>query len=277
MINLLPAFLIVLASLPSAAQAPDQRTPQASGTFVGRKWMFEAAGAYAFPNEVGISDEPGILVAVASAGLLASRLDLYWDRRHAIDSLRDDDVSVVYFHFTPTGTYKGMNYYLDQGDGCGFCYDGAVQSAVRVAGGRIRGTVRQQKAGEDVSFDLSFDVPVASVDYGTPLAEGGGEPGKAYAVLHAALATNDTKAVAPVLTRDAIAGMPQHAPAIMKEFGENHPTASYRVVRGWSRGARALLLIEGETPYSKVRTEALFVLEDGAWRIEEEVLQIRLD
>jgi hypothetical protein len=277
MMKLLPALMIGLAALPVAAQTPDKNGPQASGTFVGRKWMFEATGAYAFPHKVGLSDEPGILVAVSSAGLLASRLDLYWDRRRALDSLRDDDVSVVYFHFTPGGTYKGMNYYLDQGDGCGFCYDGAVQSSVTVGNGRIRGSIRQMTAGEAVTFDLSFDVPVASSDYGAPLGEGGGDPGRAYATLHAALVKNDTTDVAPVLTNEMRVEMPRHGPAIMKDLRDNHPTESYRVVRGWSRGDRALLLVEGETLYSKVRTEALFVLEDGSWRIDEEVLQVRLD
>jgi hypothetical protein len=271
------ALVVAMVGVSIGLAGQGQPSPQASGTFVGRKWMFEAAGAYAFPAMVGTAGEPGILVAVASAGLLASRLDLYYDRRHALETFKDDEVSVVYFHFTPTGAYKGMNYYLGGGDGCGFCYDGSVRSDVRVAGGRIRGSLRLSAPPDDVSFDLRFDVPVAPRDYGQPLPGGGGEPGAVYARLHSALEGNDANALTAILTNETRAEMAADGPAILDGFRENHPTGGYRIVDGWSRGDRALLLVEGETPYAKVRTEALFVREDGTWRIDTEVLQIRID
>jgi hypothetical protein len=43
------------------------------------------------------------------------------------------------------------------------------------------------------------------------------------------------------------------------------------------RGDRALLLIEGETSYSKVKTEAQMAREKGTWRLVSEVLQIRME
>ena len=51
----------------------------------------------------------------------------------------------------------------------------------------------------------------------------------------------------------------------------------YLIVRGFVRGDRALLLIEGETSYSKVKTEAQMVREKGTWRLVSEVLQIRME
>ena len=42
------------------------------------------------------------------------------------------------------------------------------------------------------------------------------------------------------------------------------------------RGDHALLLVEGETSYAKVKTEAQLVKEKGTWRLESETLQIRM-
>ena len=64
--------------------------------------------------------------------------------------------------------------------------------------------------------------------------------------------------------------------AIVQSFRKDHPDASFRIVRGFARGDRALLLVEGETSWAKVRTEVQMVREKGSWRLESEVLQIRM-
>ena len=67
-----------------------------------------------------------------------------WDRRHVIDDyFRDEETLVAYFHFGKDGKYKGMSYYFASGDGCGFCYDGTVQSTVKIEKGRIDGARRK--------------------------------------------------------------------------------------------------------------------------------------
>src|SRR5262249_37895757 len=161
---------------------------------------------YAFPAaETGLDDAPGIKLAVASAGFLPDRMDRIWDREHLIDELyhQDEDL-VVFFHFAPDGKYRGLSYYFESGDGCGFCYHGAVRSEGKVEKGRIHGRLRSPEKHDegDPVFDPTFDVPVAPSDYGTALPVDGGAPGKAYAAYHQALVDSKVDAVRPLLPAD---------------------------------------------------------------------------
>lgn len=267
--------LALLSALPTLAFGEEPR--QATGKFEGKNWTFEAFGAYAFPAEVGMDDEPGVRVAVSNTRFLTEGIDRYYDREHIIDTaFADEESLVVYFHFAKNGAYKGMTYYFGSGDGCGFCYDGSVQSTVKIAGGRLKGKIRlAPKPGEN-SWDIDLDVPVAPAGHGDPLPAGGGEPGKVYASYHAALAAADPTAAKPYFDEETQAGFAQHAEEIVRSYREDHPDRSYRIVKGWSRGDRALLLIEGETSYSKVKTEVQLVREKGTWRVVTEELQVRI-
>jgi hypothetical protein len=279
---LLLGFAEMIGRPVSAASAatPEEKPAkprQASGKVESKGWTFEALGAYAFPAEVGFDDEPGIKVAVSNTGFVAEVLDRDFDREHMIDTyFKDDKTLVAYFHFARNGTYKGVSYYFGSGDGCGYCYDGSVQSAVKVENGRIHGTLKSASKPEDLQFDIQFDVPVATTDYGDPLPAGGGEPGKAYAALHTAMVAWDYPAAKAYFTDAAQAEYAEHAEEIVQSFRKEHPDKSYKIVRGFVRGDRALLLVEGETSYSKVKTEAQMVREKGTWRISSETLQVRL-
>lgn len=271
------AGLVSLLALSASASAADEPR-QATGSVESRGYRFEAFGAYAFPGEVGLDDEPGILVAVSNAGFVAEALDRDYDRRHMIDTyFRDDETPVVYFHFSPRGEYRGASYYFESGNGCGFCFDGSVLSKVKVDQGRIHGTLKLAGKPDDLQFDLSFDVPVAPTDYGKPLPAGGGDPGKAYAAVHAAMVAWDYPAAKPYFTDEVQADYPEHAEEIVQSFRKDHPDKSFRIVRGFTKGERALLLVEGETAYGKVKTEAQLVREKGTWRLLSEVLQMKLE
>lgn len=276
---LLLIFALQIATVPQAAGATaEEKAQQASGKVESKGWTFEARGAYAFPAEVGFDDEPGIKVAISNAGFLVEALDRDYDREHMIDTFfRDDETLVAYFQFSKTGAYKGVSYYFGSGDGCGFCYDGSVQSTVKVEKGRIHGTLKLAGKPDDLQFDLRFDVPIAPTDYGTALPAGGGDPGKAYAALHTAIVAWDYPAAKPYFSEEVQAGYGEHAEEIVQSFRKDHPDKSYKIVRGFVRGDRALLLIEGETSYSKVKTEAQMVREKGTWRLVSEVLQIRME
>ena len=275
---LLVFSLQISSGIEGAAWAAGENKPrQAEGTVESKGWKFNALGAYAFPAEVGFDDEPGIRVAISNAGFVTDVLDRDYDREHMIDTyFRDDETLVAYFHFSPTGAYKGVSYYFGSGDGCGFCYDGSVQSAVQVEKGRIHGTLKLAGKPDDLQFDLKFDVPVAPTDYGTPLPAGGGDPGKAYGSLHTALVAWDYPSAKAYFTDEVQTGYTEHAEEIVQSFRKEHPDTSYRIVKGFVRGDRALLLVEGETSYSKVKTEAQMVREKGTWRLASETLQIRM-
>jgi hypothetical protein len=267
---------VAAAVPPLRANEEPAKPRQAHGSIDGRLWRFEALGAYAFPAEVGFDDEPGIKVAVSNSGFRAEVLDRDYDREHMIDTyFRSDETLVAYFQFSKSGAYQGVSYYFASGDGCGYCYDGSVQSTVKVEGGRIHGGLKH--APEDgLRFDIRFDVPIAPTDYGDPLPAGGGEPGKVYAALHGPLVAMDAAAARPYFTEAAQADWTDGAAEILESFRKEHPDQSFRVVRGWTRGDRALLLVEGETSYSKVKTEVQMVREKDTWRLASEALQIRM-
>ena len=258
------------------AQTPETK-PQSSGKFEGREWTFEAVGAYAFPAEVGFDDEPGIRIAVSNGTFPTERLDRVWDREYAIDTFfRDEETLVVYFHFANDGAYRGMSYYFASGDGCGFCYNGAVQSSVTVEKGRVHGSVKQAPEPDEPAFDISFDVPVAPTDYGTPLPAGYGEPGKVYAAYHEALNGNVAEALRPFLDAEDAADLAEYGDQVLSALREKHPTESYQIVKGWVDGDHALLLVEGETSVMKVESEVHLVKLDGTWRVYDEIQQVKL-
>ncbi len=269
------ALLLPLAFAP-ALGALEPR--QANGTFEGKEWNFEPFGAYAFPSKVGMSDEKGIRIAVSNAGFIPEGIDRYYDRRHYLDTyFRDDETLIVYFDFSPSGTYKGMSYYFGSGDGCGFCYDGSVVSTVRLTGGRAKGKVKMAPKNGETYWDIDIDVPIASDDHGTPLPAGGGELGKVYTAYHAAIVNGSSAAVKPFMVGELQSNWANEGDQIASTYRKDHPDKSFRVVKGWSRGDRALLLVEGETSYSKVKTEVQMVKEAGTWRIDNEMLQIRFE
>lgn len=267
--------LALLSALPTLALGEEPR--QATGKFEGRNWTFEAFGAYAFPAEVGMDDEPGIRVAVSNTGFQTDKLDRYYDREHVIDTFFADGESlVVYFHFAKNGAYKGMTYYFGSGDGCGFCYDGSVQSTVKIAGGRLKGKIRLAPKPDENSWDIDLDVPVAPAGHGDPLPAGGGDPGRAYAAYHAALVADDRAALAPLLPEASQVPFKENPAAEVDACRKDHPDQNFRIVKGWAQGERALLVVHGETSYSRVETEAHLVLEKGTWRVHNEVLQVRI-
>lgn len=263
----------LLPALAGAAEAPRQ----ASGKFEGKNWTFEPFGAYAFPSEVGMDDEPGIRVAVSNSGFLAEKLDRYHDRQHVIDTFfADGETLVVYFDFGKNGAYKGMSYYFGSGDGCGYCYDGSVVSTVKIEKGRLKGKVKLAPKPDENSWDIDLDVPVAPDTWGKPLPADGGDPGKAYLAFHAALGAGDKAALAPLLPEDSQAPFKENPEGEMDAYRKDHPDQAAKVVQGWVDGERALLLVHGETHYGKVETEVHLVREKGTWRVSNEVLQMRM-
>jgi len=214
---------------------------------------------------------------VSNAGFIGEGIDRYYDRRHFIDTyFRDAETLVVYFDFSPTGVYKGMSYSFGSGDGCAFCYDGSVVSTVQLAGGRAKGKVRLAPKPGEAHWDVDVDVPIASSDYGAALPAGGGDPGKAYAAYHAALATGKPDAVKPFFTEEMQEGWAEDRDEIVGSYRKDHPEKSFKIVNGWTRGERALLLIEGETPYMNATSEVQLVKEKGTWRIDNEMMKVKV-
>jgi opacity protein-like surface antigen len=276
-VTVTPALLCAAVLLLVATTLVAQDAKQASGRFDGREWYFEASGAYAFPGEIGMDDEQGILVAISNSSFAAKNIDQMWDRQHVINEFHvDEETLVVYFHFAKDGKYRGMNYYFGSGDGCGFCYDGSVKSTVKVANGRIAGKVSLPEKPDEQFWDVTFDVPIAPTSYGTALPADGGEIGKIYAAYHKALDAASPDPLRPLLDDGDQKLLSENAAEMIDSLREDHPTKSYKIVKGFVNGDKALLLIEGENSYMNVKTEVHFVKLAGTWRVYDELLQVRM-
>lgn len=176
--------------------AADAQT--ASGTFMGRTLTLDIAGAYSYWDRSGDSQDRVIKVVVSNAEFKAALLDDWYDRQSAVhDLFVDDRVKIVTFDFDPDGRYRGYSYYFGSGDGCGWCYDSAVRSTVRGAGGRLNGSIAFTGPGA-VAFEIRFDVPIPDKAWGDALPAGGGAPGRAYLGYHKALAASDATALTAV-------------------------------------------------------------------------------
>jgi len=272
----LAALGVLLSALPLGAA----ESPQASGKFKGSRVSFNVAGAYAFWSRS--SDEgPVIEVAVSNDAFRTEAFDAFYDPRPVIDTMFvDDQTAVVYFQFEPNGKYHGMSYYLASGDGCGFCYDSSVKSTVTVSGQHIKARIAW--SDENRTFDLQFDVPVSPREWGKPIAGDGGEIGGAYRAYNAAMEKGDRKAIFDLLDsenreswtkREKEGKLDAYLDYRAEKVHWNLKSA--RIVRGYVRENRAVLLIKGSTPIlDHVHGQVTLSREGGRWRIGDEVYEV---
>jgi hypothetical protein len=273
--EIIACLWFVLVAVPAYAAEGSR----ASGQFYSKKIHMEIKDAYAFRGTPTLGGKEKVIVAVISnRGFVQSAIDGYWDRRRALNRyFKDEQTGLVFFEFSLDGRYRGLSYYFESENGCGYCADPDVQSNVRLANGRLIGKLVFPK-GKDPnrSFDVSLDVPVSSDDFGKSQGPGGGEPGKAYLAYHRALSGKDEKAIASLLSEERRATW---AEAQAKGTGgqfltflrEDHP-AEVRVTDAFIKGDQALLLIEGKGAVGPIIGEAQFSRQQGVWRFEEETI-----
>ena len=272
----LAAALLALLAVPAAGAGEDR--PQGSGKFASHGVSFEIADAFAFPSESTFGDERVITVAVSNAGFNDEFLSRYRDRRHLLDNyFRDEETGLVYFEFSPAGQYQGFSYYLGSGNGCGYC-GGGVESTVKLAGGRLVGSLKHEDAEDERSFTVELDVAIASDDFGAKQGQGGGEPGRAYMAYHSALAASDLAALREVAGAGTVENLAAaekdgRTADLLRYLNDQH-AASVSVTDALVRGDRALVLVAGERSYGKVVGEAILSRVDGAWRVDDEMLQL---
>jgi len=123
-------------------------------------------------------------------------------------------------------------------------------------------------------------VPITPDDHGAPLpAEV--VPGKAYSGYREALVKRDAQALRPFLShanREFLANAEAKgkAAAEMDSMASEHPGKSVQITKGFSKGNHAVLLIAGESPYSKLTGEVVLVNEGGSWRVDDELTDVVL-
>jgi hypothetical protein len=268
--------LLLLAVL-ALAWVPEARAASghASGEFSSGDLTVPITDAYAFRGKSSMGKEPALVIAVSNGRFNADALNGWHDRKAMIETyMKNADTGIVYFELAPDGTYSGLSYYLGSGNGCGFCSGSDQKSTVALKAGRLVGTL--SGTGDERTFEVTVDVPVAPDDHGTALP-GGGEPGKVYAAYQAAAKKGDRAAVKATLAEDQLAnwaaaekdnGLDEYLYALLNPG--LRPEAM-TVTAGWERDGRALLLVKG-TAEGEMQGEVVLRKEKAGWRVQQEVL-----
>jgi hypothetical protein len=280
----LRSALVVSALLASAVLvASDAPAPaKASGTFEDEKWKVKIGGAYAFwDKSAGTDDAPVIQVAVSNSGFNEAAFEGVFDRQHAINTLfADEKTKVVYFEFDENGKYRGLSYYFESGDGCGYCFDSKVKSTVRATGGRLQGELSYE--GGDRQFQIQLDVPIPPKKWGEPLPRDGGEPGKAFLAYHSALDKRDKKALFEIVDADykgqlkKYEGKGKLADYLDYRWHDEHTEMkTIRITGGYVRGDRAVVLFDGSNAYiDHLYGEAWLQREGGRWLVDGDMVEV---
>jgi hypothetical protein len=239
------ALLALAASVGLAEEGGDPA--QAAGHWLGGDLEFDIVGAYAYPAPTGFDDEPGVRVAISNYEFFTEGMNRLWDREGWINSgFVDEQTAVVFLHFDKAGSYVGMSWYFGAGSGCGFCFSSSTKSTVKRVGERIAGAVSH--ADEDLSFEVSFDVPIAPATWGEPLPPDGGAPGRAYLAYLHALDELDPTALRPYQMPDDQERADQAAAEglnIAELYAESFYPQKARFVRGAVDGEWAQVLVDG--------------------------------
>jgi hypothetical protein len=64
--------------------------------------------------------------------------------------------------------------------------------------------------------------------------------------------------------------------AEMKFMAKEHPDKSVQILKGFSKGDNAVLLIAGETSVMKLTGEVVLVNEGGTWRVDDQLTDVVL-
>ena len=275
--------ILIVATLATCATSAfaAEIAPSADGSFTSRTFTMPVSTAMAFRGKSILDKTDVIVVAITNGDIRVDWFAAFFDRRRAIERrLKDKETAVVYLEFKSDGAYRGLSYYFGKANGCGYCGGSlGVTSTVKLADGRLAGLLKSKD--ESRTFDVVFNLPITPDDHGAPLPADGGAPGKAYLSYHEALVKRDTQALRPFLShanQEFLANAEKRgkAAAEMDSMASEHPGKSVQITKGFSKGNHAVLLIAGESPYSKLAGEVVLVNEGGSWRVDDELTEVVL-
>ncbi len=278
---LVSRFVVGALLVGSVVSAADSPTPaSASGQFLTEKRSVDVQGAYAFWAKSGSTDhEPVLRVAVSNDRFKAEAFDAFYNPEKVINThFADEETFVVYFEFEPGGRYHGLSYYFGPGDGCGYCYDSSVRSTVRI-GQRLTGSLSSKDSNR--SFQIELDVPVPPREWGKPLPPDGGEAGKAVLAYQAALEAGNKKALFDLLDSKGQELWKKREKegkvdrALKYRWEKEHlELKDPRITGGFVRVEQAVILVKGKNSYMSLKGEVALRLEDGHWRIHDEIFDV---
>ena len=272
--KIVAACCLVLSTLALAADTGQS----AQGTFKSQAITLPVQSAIAYRGKSFLDKgSDALIVAITNASLRPEGIAAYYDRHLALEKrVKDEQTGIIYLEFGIDGSYRGLSYYFQPGNGCGYC-TGEVTSRVKLTEGQLRGTLADREP--DRSFDVTLDVPILSDDHGAALGADGGAPGKTYLAYHDALVKRDRAALKPLLSNRLLENWSDAEKRnILGKYidflaGE-HPERSVRIVRSFATADRAVVVISGDGAVGKMRGEAILKKEKDNWRVDDEITDL---
>jgi hypothetical protein len=279
MTRLLVVVTALAVGIPSVAPAAglgrQAEKPPVSGKFRSKDISFPPVGAYAFRSTSSLGEAPIIDVVVSNANIGSTFFDAFLDRRQAINTyIPDGRTAAIHFEFSPSGAFNGVSYYIESGNGCGYCSGPDMKSTVKLTAGRLIG--RLSYTSKDVNWDMTLDVAVASDDHGPALPGGGGEPGRTYVAYAAAVRARNAPALRRLLGERTVAAMDQadkggDLKGFLEALAEQHDMTSVKIGKGFASADTAVLVVSGPSPQGLARAgEVVLRKEPTGWRVSVE-------
>src|SRR5439155_26656370 len=117
------AAIVCLALFAAGKTWAADSSESAQGMFKSQGITMQVRSAVAYRGKSFLDKgSDALIVAITNARLRPQAVADYYDRHLAIEKhVKDDQTGVVYLEFRPDGTYRGLSYYFQSGNGCGFC------------------------------------------------------------------------------------------------------------------------------------------------------------
>jgi hypothetical protein len=175
---------------------------------------------------------------------------------------------------------KTMTQYIERTGGSSFKAELATNTADKVAGRIFTTAPVKTRDGTTYSVDLTFSAPITKPPAGTPLAAGGGDPGKALTAFFAARDKKDWPALKAVLS-------PAATSRFVKSYNDDKenltdmldtlnfwlPVKDVKITGGTLRGDSAILDVEGGLASGvKALTVVRLVKGGTGWLFEEAMM-----
>lgn len=281
--NVALGMLVLALALAHAPAAEGANS--GSGTFRMDKIKSTFASACGF--RVANPETPGAaksVVVLASVKLDCAALDTGFDPLSAADdAVKAANGAIVRLTLSPGGeSMEGSWNSYEPFDTFGFGGQGEVK-LVKNSATRVEGSYRTLKPEDffdkTFEFDLKFAVDLlAGAITGTPIAAGGGEPGKVYQAYLKAIARKDKKALRPLLTAAAAKELLEDGGDFVLDLRQGMELKTAKVTGGLQKAGKVALDVEGvDEDGGKKRGQVYLVQEGGAWKFAGESLRMVFD
>ena len=268
---------VVLAASPAWAAA--------KGTFSYKGLTFTASDGVAYESRAFMGDEPIIRVSLTAQPLDLPAIESSLDYRYAVQAQRTGSQHLD-LEFGADGHLAGTSYSLGGSTNCGYCGDGAAgaKSQVRVAGDRLKGTLRLQPADymdhEGPAVDLTLDLPILRQTGAAPLAAGGGDAGKSLLACRATVVKKDAAGARKACFAEGDERLAQLAETTEEGFWmagfydrETLRLPTLKITGGRTKGDWAELTVEGKDESGSDRKGSVYLRRGaGGWRFHHEDL-----